>query len=403
MNETELGRVLGERLNAITAGLEPRDVAVDPVRPRHGRVAPAWTTAAAFGLVAATVVALVAWTGRDPDTKVVVPAGDTTAATAAATAPTTTSPTGPISPTSVAPTAVAAQNYLIVGVDGGGCDAPGADRSDTIIVLRVEPSLHRAEMLSFQRDLWVDIAGTNASSRLNSAYVRDDPTKLIFTLMTNFGVPVDHFVQLDFCAFSTIVDAIGGVSVPFDRPVRDTHTGLAIASPGCVRLDGSTALAYVRSRHLEELADDGTWHEDPRSDLSRIDRQQDFVRRTLDAVLAEGLADPTVLQSLLTAVQDQIVVDDGLTLARLLDLAGSLAALDAPIAGFQLPVSGRTVAGQSVLVASVDDPAAQAILAVFRGTEPGDPSAPSTSTAPPAVDTLPATAIVPDAAMTCEP
>ena len=68
------------------------------------------------------------------------------------------------------------------------------------------------------------------------------------TLYDNFGVKVDHFIQVDFCAFKKIVDAVGGVSVPFTYPMRDTNTGLNITEPGCYTFSGDEALAYVRSR-----------------------------------------------------------------------------------------------------------------------------------------------------------
>jgi hypothetical protein len=70
------------------------------------------------------------------------------------------------------------------------------------MVMRIDPANTRAAILSFPRDLWVEIAGSGRSSRLNSAYVKDDPRKLIETILLNFQVGIDHFVQVDFCAFN---------------------------------------------------------------------------------------------------------------------------------------------------------------------------------------------------------
>ena len=117
--------------------------------------------------------------------------------------------------------------------------------------------------------------------------------------MQNFGIPTDHFVQIDFCAFRTLVDAVGGVAVPFDRPVRDDNTGLNVPTTGCFTFDGDHALAYVRSRHMEYLDDNGTWKTDGTSDLGRISRQQDFIRRTADSLLAAGAFDPAVIRALI--------------------------------------------------------------------------------------------------------
>ena len=167
-------------------------------------------------------------------------------------------------------------NFLIIGADSNVCVDPGSpfaksfandasngERSDTIMVLRLDTSSRRVSVLSFPRDLWVKIPG-NGSGRINAAYRRDDPQLLIDTLKSEFGVPVDHFIQLDFCAFKKFVDAVGGVAVPIPTAVRDTSTGLGIAQPGCHWFSGDEALAYVRSRHFEYMDETGSWHEDPR-------------------------------------------------------------------------------------------------------------------------------------------
>ena len=56
----------------------------------------------------------------------------------------------------------------------------------------------------------MEIADTGNKSRINSAYERDDPQKLVDTIYANFGIAIDHYIQVDFCAFKTLVDAVGG-------------------------------------------------------------------------------------------------------------------------------------------------------------------------------------------------
>ena len=188
-----------------------------------------------------------------------------------------------------------AKNFLITGADNNACvdpDSPYAgafgdrssmgERSDTIMVMRIDPSTKQGAVLSFPRDLWVDIPG-RAPNRINAAYIKDDPQRLIDTIYQNFGVPIDHYIQVDFCAFKTIVEAVGGVTVPFAYPARDRHTGLNVPVAGCFTFDGDHALAYVRSRYYEYQDENGKWKQDPVSDLGRISRQQDFLRRALTA------------------------------------------------------------------------------------------------------------------------
>ncbi|MEI7546650.1 MAG: LCP family protein, partial [Actinomycetota bacterium] len=181
-----------------------------------------------------------------------------------------------------------AQNFLVTGSDANACadkNSPWAgatygrasfgSRSDTIMVMRVDPATRAAAVLSFPRDLWVKIPG-KGKSRINSAYVKDDYSLLAQTLYDNFGIKVDHYIQVDFCAFKRIVDAVGGVAVPFNTPVVDLNVGLQIyptagqTAPFCHSFGGDEALAYVRSRHLKSVDASGKTHEDTAADLGRI-------------------------------------------------------------------------------------------------------------------------------------
>ncbi|TPW16192.1 MAG: putative LytR family regulatory protein [Acidimicrobiaceae bacterium] len=277
-----------------------------------------------------------------------------------------------------------AQNFLITGADNNACIDPSSpyagafgnretmgERSDTIMIMRVDPATKRAAVLSFPRDLWVTIDGSNSKNRINTAYVRDDPQKLINTIFGNFGLVVDHFIQIDFCAFKTIVEGLGGVTVPFTYPARDKNTGLNVPTKGCYTFDGDHALAYVRSRHYQYQNDEGKWKEDPASDLGRVSRQQDFLRRVLTAALDRGVTDPGVARSLIKAAQENIVVDTGLTLTRMLQFAGVLRDFEPDaIATYQIEAVGDIIGGNSVLIPKIKGDNMRAILTIFRGEAP---------------------------------
>ena len=275
-----------------------------------------------------------------------------------------------------------AKNFLITGSDNNDCIDPDSrfagafgdrsgfgERSDTIMVWRVNPGTNQAAILSFPRDLYVDIAG-GGRSRINSAYRRDDPSRLRDTIYDNFGIPIDHFIQVDFCAFKTMVDAVGGVAVPFEYPARDTSSGLDVPVAGCYVFDGEHALAYVRSSYYEyeDPADSGNWRRDGTSDLGRIARQQDFLRRTVASVLASGAYSPGVVRGLIETNADYVTVDSNLTVNRLLQFAGVLQYLDpGEITSYQIESTPRTISGNSVLVPRLDTENMQEILALFRG------------------------------------
>jgi polyisoprenyl-teichoic acid--peptidoglycan teichoic acid transferase len=191
------------------------------------------------------------------------------------------------------------QNYLLVGSDSrafvqgeedensfGDESDSGGQRADTIILVRIDPRTETADMTSFPRDLWVTIAGTGGrQDRIN-------------TIEMNFDIPIHHYAQVDFKGFRELVDAVGGVDVYLDAPVRDRDasgsnvSGLDIDRTGCVTLDGDQALAYVRSRHYEEFVD-GRWRPDVTGDIGRITRQQSFVATAVRQALEKGLLNPT--------------------------------------------------------------------------------------------------------------
>ena len=115
-----------------------------------------------------------------------------------------------------------AKNFLLTGSDNGSCVDPNSpyagafgdrtsfgERSDTIMIIRVNPKDNQAAFLSFPRDLWVKIAGSTRSNRINTAFERKNPNTLADTIYQNFGITIDHYVNIDFCAFKEIVDAVG--------------------------------------------------------------------------------------------------------------------------------------------------------------------------------------------------
>ena len=279
--------------------------------------------------------------------------------------------------TSIALAEPDAANFLVVGADNGGCaeqESTGdrddlGERSDTIMIWRANPDTNQLAVLSFPRDLYVDIGGRR--DRINTAYRRNDPSRLIETIGRNFGVPVDHYVQVDFCAFRELVDAVGGVEVPFAFPARDAKSGLAIPTTGCVNLDGDAALAYVRSRRYEyeDPPGSGDWTQDGTSDFGRIARQQDFLRRVVAKVIGEGLYSPNVASALITTNRQYLVTDTGLTINRMLEFANTLRRLDpGEITTYRIESSSETLSnGDKVERPRIGGDNMSAILSVFRG------------------------------------
>lgn len=275
------------------------------------------------------------------------------------------------------------QNFLLTGSDNGSCvdpDSPYAgafgdrtsfgERSDTIMVIRVNPIDNQAAFLSFPRDLWVKIANSTRSNRINTAFDRKNPIRLIDTIHQNFGVPIDYYVNIDFCAFKQIVDAVGGVSVPFLYPTRDQKTGLYIPAAGCFTFSGDHALAYVRSRSGYRYLDPATgkWLQDGSGDLGRIGRQQDFIRRSMQRALDKGSSSPRVANQLLNAALKNVITDDQLSAISMLQLAQAMRNLNTDeIATYTVEASGQMIGDQSVLIPTIQNERMRQILAIFQG------------------------------------
>ena len=272
-----------------------------------------------------------------------------------------------------------AMNFLVTGADNStdkSCvllqdkGARSGERSDTIMVIRLDPATKRSAVLSFPRDLWVKIPG-HGTQRINGAYRRDEPQLLIDTIQAEFNISIDHFIQIDFCAFQRLVKAIGGVGVPLGFPVRDVSTGLNVLEAGCHTFEGDEALKYVRSRHFEYQDAQGKWHEDPSSDLGRIARQQDFLRRTLTAALKNGVLKPKIISSLYASYRDDLVIDNGMTIDKMIEFVGVVRKVTASaIRTYQIEATGKTISGSAVLIWHKDSPEMQAILNIFRGKAP---------------------------------
>ncbi len=184
-------------------------------------------------------------------------------------------------------------NILFVGFRGGDPikgDCPFC--TDTLILLTVDPATKTAGMLSIPRDMWVNIPGFGFS-RINTAWTLGRGSKLpgggpaltMKTISHFIGVPIDYYVQVDFDTFVDIINLLGGVDVYNEETIvldpmahgRD-FPKVKITCCGMRHLDGRTALAYSRCRHIEQGCQDG--------DIGRARRQQKVIFGIRDKVLS---------------------------------------------------------------------------------------------------------------------
>ncbi|WP_010676971.1 polyisoprenyl-teichoic acid--peptidoglycan teichoic acid transferase TagU [Bacillus timonensis] len=156
-------------------------------------------------------------------------------------------------------------SVLLMGVD----QRPGdRGRSDTMIVLTVNPHDKSTKMVSIPRDTRTEIIGKGFEDKINHAYAFGGPEMAMDTVENFLDIPIDYFVQVNMESFKDIVDAVGGVTVNNDLAFT---AGNYTFGEGKITLDGKEALAYSRMRK-----------QDPRGDFGRQDRQRQIIKAVID-------------------------------------------------------------------------------------------------------------------------
>ncbi|WP_040803514.1 LCP family protein [Nocardia concava] len=294
------------------------------------------------------------------------------------------------------------ENFLIVGTDtragtnsqlGAGSvdDAEGA-RSDTVMLVNIPADRQRVVAVSFPRDLDVtrpDCEGWNndkatytgekfygaAGDKLNATYALGGPKCLTKVITKMSGLKINHFVGIDFAGFESMVDVVGGVEVCSTKPLVDEVLGTVLTTPGKQVVNGSTALDYVRARHV---------YGEERSDYDRINRQQRFLSSLLRSALSSKvLFDPGKLNGFINAFAQHSFMDN-VTTKDLLTLGRSLQKMQAGnITFLTVPTAGTTSYGNEI-------PRESDIKAIFRAVIDDQPlpgekktdAPPSTTNAP---------------------
>jgi anionic cell wall polymer biosynthesis LytR-Cps2A-Psr (LCP) family protein len=163
------------------------------------------------------------------------------------------------------------------------------------------------------------------------------------------GIAVDHLARINFDGFSRLIDAMGGITVCVDNPTRDLKSHLDVVDTGCHVLGGDAALAWVRSRHPEELIGEN-WVPVAGSDYGRQRHQQDVLFQL--ASKAAGFSSPGSLASKLAAVASSVRLDSSWTFGQAVAVGWQYRGISrSSVTRFSIEASGyRTSAGAAVLV-----------------------------------------------------
>ena len=177
-------------------------------------------------------------------------------------------------------------NVLLLGIDKRDDEPIAGTRSDTMMLASIDPVSKSAALISLPRDMWVNIPGctyrqgcTGGQQRINVAHAVGGPELAVQTVSADFGVPIQHYARVDFRGFEQMVNAVGGVVIDVDWPVKDDEYPTPdygymriYFGPGPQLMDGAQALEYARSRH-------------GMNDFARAGRQQKVILSVRNRVL----------------------------------------------------------------------------------------------------------------------
>ncbi len=219
----------------------------------------------------------------------------------------------------------------------GSASQVGGARSDVTMIAHFDPKTLKVTLLSIPRDLFVPIPNSHSSNRVDDA-LNVSPSQLVKTIEQDLGIPIQHFVELNFDTFQKVVQALGGIKMYFPMPVKDAYSGLNVTTTGCLQLNGFQALQVVRARHLY-YQQNGVWIEDPLGDLSRIRRDHEFLKVLATEVKQKGISNPFTLNSIVSAIVPYLQVDSGFTISDMLSLASKFRHINpSTISSLTLPV-----------------------------------------------------------------
>jgi LCP family protein required for cell wall assembly len=259
----------------------------------------------------------------------------------------------------------------------------GKPRTDTMMLVHISANADAVTVVSLPRDTLATIPAYKGKpahqAKLNAAYEQGGAPLMVKTVTQLTGVPIDHYVEINFNGFLKMVDAVGGVEVCLASPMKDKKSGLNLPA-GRQTITGPQSLAYVRARYV-----------DPSADLGRMKRQQKFVASIVKKATSVGtLLNPVKLNGFLSAVAGSITTDSGLGQDQLLALADRLKGTNpANVAFMTVPIAGDKRMAHLGDVLLWDPTKSAQLFSAIRKDTPIVPPTTKTGTSAPVVTVAP--------------
>ncbi|MBT2731081.1 LCP family protein [Carnobacterium sp. ISL-102] len=190
-------------------------------------------------------------------------------------------------------------SILLLGVDTGDLGRTEQGRSDTMMVLTVNPNTDITTIVSIPRDTRTEIVGHGTTDKINHAYAFGGTSMSVNTVQSMLDIPIDHYVEVNMQGLQDVVNAVGGVQVT--SPLTFSSEGYNFTEGVTASLDGKAALAYSRMRY-----------DDPNGDNGRQERQRQVIQATVEKVASLSTISnyQDILGSLENNMQTSLEFDD---------------------------------------------------------------------------------------------
>lgn len=190
-------------------------------------------------------------------------------------------------------------SVLIMGVDTGDFDREYTGRSDTMMLVTMNPNTEKTSIVSIPRDTYTEIIGEGFKDKINHAYAFGGTSMAVNTVQNLFDIPVDYYISVNMESMQTIIDAIGGIRVT--PPLSFEHSGNTFVEGEETHMTGDQALSYSRMRY-----------DDPEGDYGRQHRQRQVIEATMKQIASLNSVRnySSVLESMSNSMKTNMSFDD---------------------------------------------------------------------------------------------
>ncbi|MFS7403400.1 LCP family protein [Carnobacterium maltaromaticum] len=228
-------------------------------------------------------------------------------------------------------------SVLLLGVDTGDLGRTEQGRSDSIMVVTVNPNTNESKIVSIPRDTYTEIIGQGTTDKINHAYAFGGTSMAVNTVQNLLNIPIDYYIEVNMQGVKDLVDAVGGVDV--NSPLEFKQNGFEFTK-GPVHLDGEKALAFSRNRY-----------DDPTGDYGRQGRQ----RQVIEAVVKKAATFSTLTnyKDILNALQNNMKTN--LTFDNMYDIQAKYKAAAGNIEQVQMQGTGEMINDISYQIIAPDE------------------------------------------------